>query len=451
MSSNCDFDRFCFMCTYFTADRYKVEITVKVMKMFKECYKHSMINVDSNYSPNIICKMCYAMMYKHLNDQKSLSLATPARWRDPRSHPQECFSCNTSTNGANHTKRRALKFAYGYSCSAPVFKKDISVDSSSAEASLPAADQPASSSSFAELSASAADPLAPSSSFAESSIENFRKSAPSEPGRILRSQSASIDVFDSYLESLPAISSDQPLNDLEYDDNEDPWSSEINEECVQKYLDSSFLSDATEDRKKNLPSSPGFKISTPRREKFNDKSPIKLNTPVFNDFCRQFIRGKRNCASVGKFFHDHGMLEDSVDWVSHLHREISLVDYFDELPDGTPYCKAVDLLITDWFELPYDANDYRLFLDSGKGSLKAVLLSNDGRLRSLPLLYSTTLKETQDDVEKVLQAINYFKHNWLIVADLKMVGVLLGECLITIGFSKLFPMTKFFDSNNVAS
>ena len=282
MSAKCDFDQFCYVCSYFTPKKYRIEITVKVMKLFRECYREPMRNLESNYCPSIICKICYNMLCHHLNDNKSLTIVQPARWRDPLDHSKDCFSCNTNTNGANQEKRQALDYHYNYTCKAPVFRKDISNYSSSVNASSPTAEQPG-----------------------PSSVEQQRK--------------------------------------------------------------------------------------------------------------------------VGKFFNDHGLLEDSVDWTSHLGRETSLVKYFDELPDGTPYCKEVRLLIEDWFGLLYVPSDYRLFLDSGKGSLKAYLLSNNGRLRSLPLLYSTTLKETQDDVEKVLHAIKYSEHNWSIVADLKMVGVLLGK------------------------
>lgn len=436
MSSKCNFDRFCFMCTYFTAEKYKVEISVSIMKMFKECYEGSMINLDSNYSPNIICKICHTMMTQHLNGGKSLSLVTPARWRDPRNHPKDCFSCNTSTEGANHAKRKGLSFAYGYSCSPPVFKKDIS----------------------ANLSAEATSPAA-NSTFCDTSTPKSLQPTESTPSQSLRSHSllsesadkhqpdcipdfsdsdSSVSLFDNEHEfSDPTDAFDEPPVDLDQEKfGEDDCGAlgrpTTDQECLQAN-EVSFGSDATSSSNlpsKDIPSSPGFKVPASRRQSAATAKPvIKLNQHTFNDFCRQFIGGKKSCASVGKFFNDHGILEESVDWTSHLQRETSLSKYFDELPDGTPFCKDVDLLIEDWFEMPYDANEYRLFMDSGKGSLKAVLLSNGGHLKSLPLLYSTTMKESQADIEKVLECVGYFKHNWSIVCDLKMVGILLGELI----------------------
>ena len=42
----------------------------------------------------------------------------------------------------------------------------------------------------------------------------------------------------------------------------------------------------------------------------------------------------------------------------------------------------------------YDPNDWRLFIDSSKKSIKAVLLHIGNILPSVPIAYSTTMKET---------------------------------------------------------
>ena len=128
--------------------------------MYRQCFYHSMYNLDSSYSPDIICKIRYNMMDQHLKNQKSLSLVKPARWRDPRNHPKECFSCNTSTSGANHGKRQGLDYKYNYSCTAPIFKKDISDDSSPANTSS-AIDPRVTSLPSAEVSSSTAEQPGP--------------------------------------------------------------------------------------------------------------------------------------------------------------------------------------------------------------------------------------------------------------------------------------------------
>ena len=72
----------------------------------------------------------------------------------------------------------------------------------------------------------------------------------------------------------------------------------------------------------------------------------------------------------------------------------------------------------------YDPNDWQLFIDSCKRSLKCVLLHNGNEFGSIPFGHSTTLKEKCSVIKIVLEKIGYYKHNWIICVDLKMVGFL---------------------------
>lgn len=116
-----DINRFCFICSLFTIKDYRVPIDIEIIKMFKECFDESMRNLDSDFSPDIICKICKNYIYKHLKEGKALPISSPARWRDPRIHPNDCFNCNTKTVGFNHKNRKSVKYFYGYACTASVF------------------------------------------------------------------------------------------------------------------------------------------------------------------------------------------------------------------------------------------------------------------------------------------------------------------------------------------
>ena len=83
----------------------------------------------------------------------------------------------------------------------------------------------------------------------------------------------------------------------------------------------------------------------------------------------------------------------------------------------------------------YNPEEWRLFIDSSKYSLKVVLLHNGNVLGSIPVAHSTKLKETYDAVKLVLLKIKYDEHSWQICVDLKMVNFLLGQ---QSGFTK-FP------------
>lgn len=75
----------------------------------------------------------------------------------------------------------------------------------------------------------------------------------------------------------------------------------------------------------------------------------------------------------------------------------------------------------------YDSNDWRLFIDSSKRSLKCVLLHNGNELASLPIAHSTKIKEEYPRISLVMEKIKYIEHNWVICVDLKMLNFLLGQ------------------------
>ena len=53
----------------------------------------------------------------------------------------------------------------------------------------------------------------------------------------------------------------------------------------------------------------------------------------------------------------------------------------------------------------YRPEDWRLFIDSSKKSLKCVLLHNSNGFASIPIAPSTNLKEEYDNIKMVLQRI----------------------------------------------
>ena len=75
----------------------------------------------------------------------------------------------------------------------------------------------------------------------------------------------------------------------------------------------------------------------------------------------------------------------------------------------------------------YTPDDWRLFIDSSKRSLKCVLLHNGNKYGSIPIGHSTTMKEEYETIALVLKKIKYEEHQWAICVDLKMVNFLLGQ------------------------
>ena len=96
------------------------------------------------------------------------------------------------------------------------------------------------------------------------------------------------------------------------------------------------------------------------------------------------------------------------------------------------YCNNIPGLFES-IGINYDLNDWRLFVDSSKESMKAVLLHNGNILPSVPVAYSTTLKENYITLQLILDRINYNTSRWLVCIDLKVVAILAG---LQLGYTK---------------
>ena len=106
-------------------------------------------------------------------------------------------------------------------------------------------------------------------------------------------------------------------------------------------------------------------------------------------------------------------------------RHAEFVPYFTQEKDIV-FCYNVEGVLKKLGITHCDPKDWRLFIDSCKQSLKCVLLHNGNDFGSIPLGHFTTLKEKYSNIKFVLQKIGYYKDNWIICVDLKMVEFLLG-------------------------
>ena len=76
--------------------------------------------------------------------------------------------------------------------------------------------------------------------------------------------------------------------------------------------------------------------------------------------------------------------------------------------------------------VPHSPEEWRLFIDSSKLSLKAVLLHNKNMLPSIPVVYAAHMKETYENIKNLLQCINYVQYCWQLCGDFKVIAILLG-------------------------
>ena len=73
----------------------------------------------------------------------------------------------------------------------------------------------------------------------------------------------------------------------------------------------------------------------------------------------------------------------------------------------------------------YNPDQWRLFIDSSKASLKVVLIHKGNRFPSVPLAHASNMKASNESMKLLLGKIKYDDFNWNLCADLKVVALLL--------------------------
>lgn len=156
----------------------------------------------------------------------------------------------------------------------------------------------------------------------------------------------------------------------------------------------------------------------------DNSGPLLVNQTRLNDLVRDLNLSIEKAELLSSRLQQWKLCEPDVKVTLYRKRHSSFVPYFSK-QDGLVFCNDVNGLMCQLGH-DYDANEWRLFIDSSKTSLKAVLLHNGNKLPSLPLAYSAHLKEAYDVMKLILEKINYGLHKWLICVDLKVVSLLTG-------------------------
>lgn len=117
------------------------------------------------------------------------------------------------------------------------------------------------------------------------------------------------------------------------------------------------------------------------------------------------------------------------------------------MEEGVCFCADIDGLMN---ELGYEhvPEEWRLFIDSSKASLKAVLLHNGNKKPSVPVAHAVGLKETYESMEKLLKLTRYADHKWNLCGDLKVVALLLG---LQLGYTKYMCFLCLWNSRDDAN
>lgn len=178
----------------------------------------------------------------------------------------------------------------------------------------------------------------------------------------------------------------------------------------------------------------------------DDDAPHPFSQHELNDLVRDLSLSKSNAELLASRLKDKNLLSHSARITFYRSRHEEYLPFFTKDNDLV-YCTDIAQLLHKLGVTQYKTEEWRLFIDSSKRSLKCVLLHNGNQFASVPIAHSTTLKEKYEAVKYVLEKIRYDQHEWLICVDLKMVNFLLGQ---QSGFTKFPCFLCLWDSRDRA-
>jgi len=93
----------------------------------------------------------------------------------------------------------------------------------------------------------------------------------------------------------------------------------------------------------------------------------------------------------------------------------------------------------------YNPDQWRLFIDSSKVSLKVVLLHIENRFPSVPLAHAANMKECYESMKLFWGKIKYDEFKWKLCGDLKVVALILR---MQLGYTKYCCFLCEWDSQD---
>lgn len=175
--------------------------------------------------------------------------------------------------------------------------------------------------------------------------------------------------------------------------------------------------------------------------------PESFNQQEINDLARDLGLSKELSELLASRLDEKRLLEKNTSITYFRKREGEFLQYFKKEKDFV-YCTDIKGLLISLGLREYNTNEWRLFLDSNKRSLKCVLLHNGNEYSAIPIAHSIKQKEEYSCIQLILELLNYNEHQWIICVDLKMVNFLLGQ---QSGFTKFPCFICLWDSRDRAN
>lgn len=156
-----------------------------------------------------------------------------------------------------------------------------------------------------------------------------------------------------------------------------------------------------------------------------DEGPQLFSQSELNDLVRDLGLSKDAAELLGSRLKNKNLLSSGTSFSWYRHREKEFTQFFSK-EGNLVYCNDVHGLMK-CFEIEYDSSEWRIFIDSSKTSLKAVLLHNGNVFSSLPIGHSVHMEENYNVLATILEKIKYQEHQWMVCGDFKILTILLGQ------------------------
>ena len=157
---------------------------------------------------------------------------------------------------------------------------------------------------------------------------------------------------------------------------------------------------------------------------FMSSKPHLISQHELNDLTRDLDLPKNKAELLGSRLQQWNLLNENVRVCKLGYREKDFLPFF-TMENELVTCNDIDGLMSS-LSITHNPDEWRLYIDSSKLSLKAVLLHVGNVLPSIPVTHSVHMKESHESMEIILSCISYHKYQWQLCGDLKVVAILLG-------------------------
>ncbi|UYV70254.1 hypothetical protein LAZ67_7002290 [Cordylochernes scorpioides] len=146
--------------------------------------------------------------------------------------------------------------------------------------------------------------------------------------------------------------------------------------------------------------------------------PHLLTQGDLNDLVRDLDLSKKQSELLGSRLKGWNLLHKGTKVCFFRKRQDEFQDFYSQENDLV-YCNDVVSLM-EALGHDHDTEEWRLFIDSSKISMKAVLLHNGNKFPSVPIAHASNMIETYENMKLLLKKIEYERYGWKICSDLKV-------------------------------